>query len=43
MAQGIEAVYNGMPLFGLARATGHVPVTAGLNTARQRLRSSGAV
>ncbi|WP_369046346.1 DUF4188 domain-containing protein [Sinomonas sp. P10A9] len=39
---GIEAVYNGMPLFGLARATGHVPVTAGLNTARQRLRSSGA-
>ncbi|MDQ4489993.1 DUF4188 domain-containing protein [Sinomonas sp. ASV486] len=40
---GIEAVYNGMPLFGLARATGHVPVTAGLNTARQRLRSSGAV
>lgn len=41
-ASGIEAVYNGMPLFGLARATGHVPVGAGLTTARQRFRASGA-
>jgi hypothetical protein len=39
---GIEAVYSGMPAFGLARATRHVPVTAGLTTARQRLRAGGA-
>lgn len=30
-----------MRTVGLARATEHVPVTAGLNTARQRLRTSG--
>lgn len=41
-ASGIEAVYSGMPRFGLARAVGHVPVTAGLNTARQRFRAAGA-
>ncbi|GHG42874.1 transcriptional regulator [Sinomonas cellulolyticus] len=41
-ASGIEAVYSGMPRFGLARAVGHVPVTAGLTTARQRLRASRA-
>ncbi|ASN50910.1 DUF4188 domain-containing protein [Sinomonas sp. R1AF57] len=41
-ASGIEVVYNGMPAFGLARATRHVPVTAGLNTARQRLRAQRA-
>lgn len=40
-ASGIEAVYSGMPSFGLARATGHVPVTEGLATARQRLRAGG--
>jgi hypothetical protein len=42
-AAGIEAVYSGMPIFGLARATEHVPVTEGLSTARQRLRAAGAV
>ncbi|GAB3270691.1 DUF4188 domain-containing protein [Sinomonas notoginsengisoli] len=39
---GIETVYSGMPRFGLARAIGHVPVSDGLNTARQRLRTAGA-
>jgi len=34
---GIEAVYNGMPEFGLAKATAHVPVGAGTNTAKQRM------
>jgi hypothetical protein len=33
---GMEAVYNGMPAFGLAKATAHVPVQRGLSTARQR-------
>ena len=33
---GIEVIYNGMPLFGLAKATSHVPVGAGTNTAKQR-------
>lgn len=32
-----ESVYVDMPQFGLAKALGHVPVTAGGNTARQRL------
>ncbi|WP_077491018.1 DUF4188 domain-containing protein [Sinomonas mesophila] len=40
-AAGIETVYSGMPRFGLARATGHVPVGPGTATARQRLRASG--
>lgn len=35
-----ESVYSDMPLFGLARATRHVPVGAGDNTARQRLGRS---
>lgn len=39
-ATGIEVVYNGMPLFGLAKATSHVPVGAGSNTARQRMGGS---
>ncbi|MCU1519034.1 MAG: transcriptional regulator, partial [Pseudarthrobacter sp.] len=32
-----EVVYNGMPQFGLARATAHVQVGAGTNTAKQRM------
>jgi len=36
-AGGIDAVYNGMPLFGLAKATSHVPVGPGSNTATQRM------
>ena len=33
----LEVVYNGMPRFGLAGATEHVPVGRGTATARQRL------
>ncbi|MBM9465216.1 DUF4188 domain-containing protein [Aeromicrobium sp. YIM 150415] len=33
----LEVVYNGMPRFGLAGATDHVPVGPGTATARQRL------
>ena len=40
-ASGVEAVYNGMPAFGLAKATAHVPVEHGLNTARQRWAHAG--
>lgn len=36
-----ETIYAGMPSFGLARATNHIPVTAGLRTAKQR-RANGA-
>jgi hypothetical protein len=36
-AAGIEVIYNGMPLFGLAKATAHVPVGAGTQTAKQRM------
>lgn len=32
-----EAVYGNMPRFGLAAATGHVPVDAATRTARRRL------
>jgi hypothetical protein len=39
MPGGRESVYSDMPVFGLAAATGHVPVGAGLNTARQRLEA----
>ena len=39
-ASGIEVVYNGMPLFGLAKATSHVPVGPGSNTAKQRMGSA---
>jgi hypothetical protein len=41
MPGGRESVYSDMPVFGLAAATGHVPVEAGLNTARQRLEADG--
>ncbi|WP_285725494.1 DUF4188 domain-containing protein [Psychromicrobium xiongbiense] len=34
-----EAVYANMPLFGLARAAGHVQIAAGRNTFTQRMRS----
>jgi hypothetical protein len=33
-----EAVYSGMPLFGLASAMEHVPVGGGRDSARERLR-----
>jgi hypothetical protein len=33
-----EAIYNNMPVFGLARATEHVPAKGRLETARRRLR-----
>ncbi|GAA2921891.1 hypothetical protein JOD62_000664 [Microbacterium keratanolyticum] len=33
----LEAIYADMPAFGLAGATRHVPISAGNNTARQRL------
>ncbi|GAA4048043.1 hypothetical protein GCM10023063_39340 [Arthrobacter methylotrophus] len=36
---GIEVVYNGMPQFGLAKATSHVQVSPGSNTAKQRMGS----
>lgn len=36
-----EAVYADMPAFGLAKATAHVPVGPGQNTAKQRLGRSG--
>ena len=39
---GRESMYSDMPVFGLAAATGHVPVGAGLNTARQRLKADEA-
>ena len=32
-----ETVYGNMPVFGLARATAHVPAQGGLSTARRRL------
>ena len=33
-----EAIYNNMPVFGLAKATEHVPAKGRLETARRRLR-----
>lgn len=33
----LEAVYVDMPVFGLAAATAHEPIGAGMKTARQRL------
>ena len=33
-----EVIYNNMPLFGLARATEHVPAKGRLETARRRMR-----
>ncbi len=32
-----EAMYNNMPIYGLAKAGIHVPITPSTNTARQRL------
>jgi hypothetical protein len=40
-AAGIETVYSGMPLFGLAKATAQVPIGRGTNTAKQRMGHSG--
>lgn len=40
-AGGIEAVYSGMPLFGLAKATSHVRIGPGTNTANQRMGRAG--
>ena len=33
-----EAIYNNMPVFGLAKASEHVPAQGRLETARRRLR-----
>jgi Domain of unknown function (DUF4188) len=33
-----EVIYNNMPLFGLAKATEHVPAKGRLETARRRMR-----
>lgn len=33
-----ETIYNNMPLFGLAKATEHVPARGRLETARRRMR-----
>jgi hypothetical protein len=33
-----EAIYNNMPMFGLAKATQHVPARGRLETARRRMR-----
>ncbi|KZO00282.1 DUF4188 domain-containing protein [Pseudobacillus badius] len=33
-----ECIYGNMPIYGLARATGHKPVAPALNSARQRLQ-----
>lgn len=41
-AQNRECIYANMPLFGLAAATRHVPVSAGTHTARQRMGSDAA-
>ncbi|BCE11314.1 hypothetical protein RSC2_03110 [Bacillus paralicheniformis] len=35
-----EAFYHNMPLFGLAKAYGHQPVTSRIKTAEQRMRGS---
>ncbi|AHY47972.1 protein of unknown function (DUF4188) [Rubrobacter radiotolerans] len=37
---GYEAIYNGVPAFGLARATERVPAVGGLASARGRRKSS---
>jgi hypothetical protein len=33
-----EAIYSGMPRFGLASVMTHVPISAAINSARERLR-----
>src|SRR5687768_10162745 len=38
-----ETIYGNMPLFGLAAATQHVPVTGHLHAARKRLHAAEAV
>ncbi|MFF2344780.1 DUF4188 domain-containing protein [Pseudarthrobacter sp. NPDC058119] len=40
-AAGVEVVYSGMPVFGLAKATNHLPIGPGTNTARQRMGRTG--
>lgn len=40
-ARRYEAVYNNMPVFGLARATAHVPALGARETARRRLGGDG--
>ncbi|WP_164219279.1 DUF4188 domain-containing protein [Virgibacillus sp. YIM 98842] len=35
-----ECIYRNMPLFGLANANKHIPVTSQLNSARKRLRTT---
>lgn len=42
-AGGAETLYGNMPRFGLAAATGHVPVSAATQTARKRLHATGDV
>jgi hypothetical protein len=37
-----EAVYGNMPVFGLAKATRHVPVGSGRESAAERIGASGA-
>lgn len=37
-ANKYETVYNNMPVFGLAKATSHLPAEAGLVTARRRIK-----
>lgn len=39
-ASGIETIYSGMPLFGLAKATAQVPIGKGTQTAKQRMGHS---
>lgn len=34
-----EAIYGNMPVYGLAKASGHMPVTAEVRTAEKRLRT----
>lgn len=41
-ARSYECVYNNMPLFGLAKATHHVPALGRLETARRRLGGENA-
>ena len=34
-----ECLYNNMPVFGLAKATNHIPVTEKIKSARDRLNT----
>jgi len=42
VAQGHESIYVNMPLFGLAAASGHMPITGLLDTARNRIYKADA-